>query len=97
MKIIRWDEEKNGWLKRTRGVCFEQVAVRFEQRMILDIVDNPNWEKYPLQKIAVVEIEGYAYLVPYEQINDEIVLRTIIPSRRATREYLRGEHEKDQS
>jgi uncharacterized DUF497 family protein len=95
MKHIRWDEEKNEWLKRERGVCFEQIVVLMEQKALLDIVDNPNQEKYPGQRIAIATIEGYAYLVPYEETGNEIELKTIIPSRKATRTYLGDTHEKD--
>jgi len=95
MKYIRWDEDKNEWLKRKRGVCFEQIVVLFEQDNLLEIVDNPNQKKYPGQKIAIVEIDGYAFLVPYEQHGDEIELKTIIPSRKATKQYLGDRHEKN--
>lgn len=97
MTIIRWDEDKNEWLRQTRGVSFEQVATLVAYSRVLAVMENPIGEKYPHQKIAVVEIEGYAYLVPYEHIGDEIVLKTIIPSRKATRDYLGGVHEEDQS
>ncbi len=97
MKHIRWDEGKNERLRRERGVCFEQIVVLMEQNSLLEIVDNPNQEKYPGQKMAIVEIEGYAYLVPYEQNGDEIELKTIIPSRKATQKYLGDANEKDDS
>lgn len=95
MKIIRWDEDKNDWLKRTRGVGFEQVAVLIARGAVLEIVENSNRERYPHQKIAIVNIEGYAYLVPYGHVGDGVFLKTIIPSRKATRQYLRGEHEEE--
>jgi len=88
MKHIRWDENKNEWLKRERGVCFEQIVVLFEQGYVLEIVDNPNRTKYPGQKMAIVEIDGYAFLVPYEQHDNDMELKTIIPSRKATKQYL---------
>jgi len=90
MKCIRWDEKKNAWLKRERGVCFEQIMVLFEQGKVLEIVDNPNQTKYQGQKMAIVEIDGYVFLVPYEQHSNEIELKTIIPSRKATKRYLGG-------
>jgi len=97
MKHIRWDDDKNAWLKRARGICFEQIVVLMGQNSLLDVVDNPNHEKYPGQKMAIVEIEGYAYLVPYEQQGDEIELKTIIPSRKATRKYIGDSNEKSDS
>jgi hypothetical protein len=88
MKIIRWSSEKNERLIRDRGVCFEQVAIALERGETLDIVEHPNQHKYPGQKMAVVEIDGYAHLVPYVENDEEIFLKTIIPSRTATRKYL---------
>ena len=58
MKQVRWDDEKNERLKRERGVCFEQIVVLLEQNSLLDIVDHPNQEKYPGQKMAIAEIDG---------------------------------------
>jgi hypothetical protein len=89
MNIFRWDNEKNELLKITRGVCFEQVVLLMEKGEILDTIENPNQEKYPRQKIAVLMIDTYVYLVPYVENNEEIFLKTIIPSRKATNKYVR--------
>ena len=97
MKVIRWNEEKNNWLKRERGVCFEQIVGMMEQDKVLEILDHPSQEKYPGQRIAIVAIAGYAYLAPYEEHHCEIELKTIIPSRKATKKYLGDTHEKDES
>jgi uncharacterized DUF497 family protein len=97
MKLFRWDESKNEWLKLNRNICFEQIVVLMEQSDLLDVIDNPNQGKYPGQKIAVARINDYAYLVPYEQKDEEIELKTIIPSRKATRKYLGDSHEKNNS
>jgi len=56
---------------------------------ILDVVVHPNPVDYPGQVIAIVKIDDYAYLVPYVQESQEIFLKTIIPSRKATTRYLR--------
>lgn len=91
MQAIRWDERKNGWLKQHRGVCFEQAAVCLASERVLDVTDHPNQDRYPGQQVAVIEIDGYAYLVPFEYAGDgEIVLKTMIPSRKATQRYLGG-------
>lgn len=90
MKVLRWDNEKNELLKKNRGVCFEQVAILMEREDILETVEHPNQNKYPGQKIATVRIEDYVYLVPYVQKSDEIFLKTIIPSRKATNNYMRS-------
>jgi len=88
MKIIRWNNEKNERLFQERGVCFEQVALIFVLNKTLDVVEHPNPQRYPGQKMAIVEIDGYAHLVPYVENDDEIFLKTIIPSRAATQKYL---------
>ena len=91
MKTIRWDEQKNEWLKQNRGLGFEQVAVLIEQGQVLEVIDHPDRRKYPKQKTAIVEIDRYACLVPYVDDEDGIFLKTIIPSRKATKKYLRGQ------
>ncbi|MCG2683816.1 MAG: hypothetical protein L6306_09405 [Planctomycetales bacterium] len=90
MKIIRWSQEKNEWLIRHRGVCFEQALLIFERDEALDVLEHPNRKKYPGQKMAIVGIDDYAYLVPYIEDEEEIFLKTMIPSRKATDKYLRG-------
>jgi len=95
MRVFRWNNEKNEWLKKHRGVCFEQVIILLEQEDVLEVVEHTNQEKYPGQRIAIVRINDYAYLVPYVQDGDEIVLKTIIPSRKATHKYLRIRNEED--
>jgi uncharacterized DUF497 family protein len=89
MNIFRWDNEKNELLRSTRGVCFEQVVLLMERGEVLDTIEHPNQERYPGQKIAVVMIDTYVYLVPYVEHNEEIFLKTIIPSRKATNKYMR--------
>jgi len=91
MKTIRWDEQKNEWLKQNRGLGFEQVAVLIERGQVLEVVDHPDQRKYPKQKMAIVEIDAYACLVPYVDDENGVFLKTIIPSRKATKKYLRGQ------
>jgi len=90
MKNIRWDEQKNEWLKQNRGLGFERVAVLIEQGQVLEVMDHPDPNKYPKQKMAIVEIDGYACLVPYMDDGEDVFLKTIIPSRKATKKYLGG-------
>ena len=87
MKHYSWNPEKNEWLKRERGVCFEDVVFHIEAGDEVDILEHPNQERYPGQKISVVLIEGYAYLVPFVELADEIFLKSIIPSRKASKLY----------
>jgi uncharacterized DUF497 family protein len=95
MEVFRWDNEKNEWLKKNRGVSFEQVVILMERKDVLETFEHPNQGKYPGQKIAIVGIEDYAYLVPYVQQSEAIFLKTIIPSRKATNKYVRTKNEKD--
>jgi uncharacterized DUF497 family protein len=89
MEIFYWDNEKNELLKKTRGVCFEQVVLLMERGDVLETIEHPNQDRYPGQKIAIVMIDDYAYLVPYVEKNEEVFLKTIIPSRKATNKYMR--------
>ena len=83
MKPIAWDAEKNALLKAERGVSFEDVVFHIMAGDILDTVDHPNQELYPGQQIHVIAIEEYVYLVPFVESEEEVFLKTIIPSRRA--------------
>lgn len=85
---FQWNNEKNEWLKDHRGVCFEQVVVLMQDEQVLDVIDHHNQSEYAGQKVAIVEINDYAYLVPYIQAGDDIFLKTIIPSRKATKKYI---------
>lgn len=89
MKYFDWDEEKNKILKKERGISFEEIKVELEEGRKLDTYDHPNQKRYPGQKIMVVEIDNYAYLVPYVGSEEKVFLKTIIPSRKATKKYLR--------
>ena len=83
-----WSDEKNEWLRRSRGLCFEDVLVCIQNGGILDVIRHPDRELYPMQSIIVLNVEGYVWLVPYAKARGVRFLKTIIPSRKATREYL---------
>ena len=89
-KSFRWDPDKNEQLNHERGVSFEQITVAVENGNLLQVVQHPNTSKYPRQKIMVVGIDGYAYLVPFVEETDYLFLKTIIPSRKATRDFIEG-------
>lgn len=93
MKYFDWDEVKNVKLQSERGVLFEKIKVALESGKRLDTYNHPNQKRYPNQKIMVVEIDNYAYLVPYVREGDKVFLKTIIPSRKATKKFLRKENE----
>ena len=88
MKVYTWNSEKNEILKQDRGISFEEIVLNIQLGNELDIYDHPNQERYPKQKISVIAVEGYAYLVPFIENNEEVFLKTIIPSRKATRQYI---------
>jgi uncharacterized DUF497 family protein len=85
-----WNYDKKRQLKAERGVSFEEVVFCIERGQLLDIVEDPNQERYGGQRIFIVEIRQYTYLVPFVETEREVFLKTIIPSRKATRDYLRG-------
>lgn len=89
MKPFRWNAAKNEELKAGRGVSFEAIVVAIESGGLLDILAHPNKRRFPRQRILVVALDGYGYLVPYVEEDAYIFLKTIIPSRKATRDYLR--------
>ena len=88
MKLINWNTEKSLMLKESRGISFEDIVFYIEKGDILDDYEHPNQRKYAGQRIMVICIDNYAYLVPYIENDDEIFLKTIIPSRKATEIYL---------
>ena len=89
MKPFRWPPIKNERLKTGRGLTFEQMVVAIESGGLIDIVIHPNRTKYPRQQIFIVSCDGYVYLLPFVEEDDHYFLKTIIPSRKATREYLK--------
>ena len=88
MKSITWNADKNQQLIKERGVSFEDVVFYLSQGEVLDDLKHPNSGRYPDQRIFVLNIDGYVYLVPYVENRSEIFLKTIIPSRKATKQYL---------
>ncbi len=92
MKPINWNSTKNQQLVTERGISFEDVVFYLQQGALLDDTEHPNHDKYPNQRVFVVNIDDYVHLVPYVEDRKEIFLKTIIPSRKATKKYL-GEND----
>ncbi len=88
MKYYTWNPEKNNLLKKERGISFEDVVFHIGAGDVVDIFEHPNQERYPGQRIMVVIVEDYAYLVPFVESKEEVFLKTIIPSRKATKLYV---------
>jgi uncharacterized DUF497 family protein len=88
MKPFAWNEEKNVTLREERGIGFEDILIAIDEGQILAALDHPNQKRYPNQQILAIAFDGYAYLVPFVEGDDEIFFKTIIPSRQATKQYL---------
>ena len=88
VKYFAWDDAKNAKLKADRGIGFEEIVFHIERGDLLDILEHPNPERYGGQRIFVVRREDYMYLVPFVEDEHTVFLKTIIPSRKATKEYL---------
>jgi len=83
-----WDPAKNTLLRAERDISFQEIIYHIERSGLLDVIAHHNPAKYPTQRILAVVIEAYVYLVPFVQSGTEIALKTIYPSREATRKYL---------
>jgi len=82
-----WDPQKNEWLKAERNISFEKILFHLARGDVWKIADHPDQEDYPGQRIYFVIVEEYVYLVPHVVQEDYIFLKTITPSRKATRAY----------
>lgn len=86
-KIYNWNAEKNQLLMQERGISFERIVFEISLGNELAVVQHPNQDKYPGQMISMVEVDDYVYAVPFVETEAEIFLKTIIPSRKATRQH----------
>ena len=91
MKYFAWEDAKNEKLKAERGIGFEEIVFLIERGDLLDVLEHPNQERYGGQRIFVVQRDDYVYLVPFVEDDRLVFLRTIIPSRKATKQYLGSE------
>ncbi|PPD31120.1 MAG: toxin [Methylomonas sp.] len=89
---FEWDENKNQLIKRDRQVCFEDVLVALNEDRLLDILPHHNVDKYPNQKLFIVQIRDYVYYVPFIENDDNIFLKNIIPSRKYLKQYKEVKH-----
>ena len=87
MKIFNWNEDKNKTLKKERNVSFEEIVFSILNGQLLDILEHSNKELYADQKLYVIALNDYAYIVPFIEKEDEIFFKTIFPSRKYTRIY----------
>ena len=91
MKPYDWNEEKNEWLRQERGVTFEDIVFHLAHGGLLDVLEHPNPRQHPGQRLFIVNVEGYACIVPFVEDDDKIFLKTVIPSRKMTKQYLGGD------
>ncbi|MFQ5456572.1 MAG: BrnT family toxin [Nitrospirota bacterium] len=94
METIHWDPVKNQKLQIERNISFEEILVCIKNRQVLAIIQNPS-KRYKDQKVFVVELNNYIYYVPFVKDGNDIFLKTIIPSRKLTKKYLKQEGVKD--
>ena len=95
---MNWNDDKNALLKNNRDITFEEIAFLIHKNQVIEITNHPNQLKYPGQRIFVLKVRNYIYLVPFIETETEVFLKTIIPSRKATKRYLNKEgdnNEKD--
>ena len=88
LKPFRWNVDKNNQLQQEREINFETIVAAVTGGRLLDTIEHPNQEKYPNQRLFIVEIDRYVYLVPFVEDDTEFFLKTIIPSRKMTKQYL---------
>ena len=88
MKSFRWSPQKNATVKAEWSISFESIVVAIEAGGLLDILAHPYQARYPRQRVFVVACDNYAHLVPFVEEEDYFFLKTVIPSRKATKDYL---------
>lgn len=91
VKYYDWDEAKNNKLKAERDICFEDILTAIDAGKVLDDVKHPNNLRYLTQRVLIIEIDSYVCPVPYVEDDEKIFFKTIIPSRKATKKYLKGD------
>jgi len=96
VKFFAWDNAKNAKLRADRGIGFEDIVFHIERGDLLDILEYPNPDRYAGQRVFVVRRDDYVYLVPFVEDEHTVFLKTIIPSRKATKQYI-GEESDDEA
>ena len=96
VKYFDWDDAKYARLRAERGIRFEDVVFHIERGDLLDILEHSNPDRYAGQRMFVVQWDAYVYLVPFVKDERTVFLKTIIPSRKATKQYL-GEESDDEA
>ncbi len=90
MRYFDWNQDKNKWLKEQRDITFEEIVFYILHGGLLDVLEHPDKKQYPGQRIFVVNVERYVFIVPFVETEETVFLKTIIPSRKMTKRYLGG-------
>lgn len=88
MKYVSWDPDKNEWLKMTRGISFEEIMDAIVEGKTIIIFRHKNISQHPNQRLFVVNIDNYAYLIPFVEDDEKVFLKTVYPSRKYTKIYI---------
>lgn len=91
MRYFDWNEEKNQLLKESRNISFEEIVFSIDSGGLLDIVEHHDPNLYPNQRLLIVEVKNYAFIVPFVTTDETYFLKTIYPSRKATQKYINME------
>jgi len=89
MKMYVWDSLKNAVVQETRGRSFEDVVAGIDGGKLIDVLAHPDQHSYPNQKLYIIEIDEYAWVVPCVEKEHEVCLKTVFPSRKYTKQYLK--------
>lgn len=89
--IFTWNKEKDAWLKKVRQIGFDDIEKAIKAGKLLDRTRHHNPAKYPNQEELIVSLKGYIYIVPCVPTKEGYFLKTIIPSRKQTKKYLKKE------
>jgi uncharacterized DUF497 family protein len=88
MKVFDWDLRKNEELRAQRKISFEDIVFSISREGLMDVLEHPDQQRYPGQRIFIVNVDDYAYIVPFVEDEKTVFLKTIIPSRKMTNKYL---------
>ena len=92
-----WNEEKNRKLKERRGISFEEIVLCIQEGRLVTVLEHPNKDRYPAQRLYLIEYKQQMYVVPFVVNAEEgvIFLKTVYPSRHYTKKYLGRNNEED--
>jgi uncharacterized DUF497 family protein len=87
--IFNWSEAKNRFLKEHRNISFEEVVIAVQNGGLLEVIDNPSKNEHQSRQCMIVNINHYAFIVPFIMSEEEAFLTTIFPSRKFTKLFFK--------